>query len=329
MQETVEPIEIPTRRELILKAARQLVSPGRLRRYLEFKFVYGNEYPYFDFADTFPVLARLVSGLAWPRPALDAPVFLAGLRRSGSTLFYRLLNAHSRLFLFNERFPGDRMNGRGIASKRNLLYSSGDPVEFRRVARRYLNPWLRARYTRWGAKLALELAHPHPGSVSAQAMEKILMAFPRARALLIVRDPRDFVLSALDRGGRDTEWWIEEYLAMTELYACLRRRYRSSVVIVRYEDLVTGPERMIRRCCEFLDLPYERAMLDPAHWSIKGPPEYQSGSIEAKLDKWRSADGGRSVVVRRVSERCFPAASRFGYRRAEIQRPVGPGGVGD
>jgi hypothetical protein len=318
MEEMAEPIEIPTRREVIVKVARKLVSPHRLRRYLEFKFVHGNEYPYFDFVDTFPGLARLVNGLARPRLEMDTPIFLAGLRRSGSTLFYRLMNAHSRLFVFNERFPGDRLNGRGVASERNLLYAAGDPVGFRRITCRYLNPWLRSHYKRWGVKLALELAHPHPGSISAAAMGKILTAFPRSRTLLIVREPRDFVLSALNRGGHDTEWWIEEYLAMISLYEELGGHYRSSVLIVRYEDLVTDPERTIRRCCEFTDLPYEWTMLDPTRWSIKGPREYQSARIEARLDKWRTVADENSRIVDRIAERCFPAASRFGYKRAGI-----------
>lgn len=310
----LESVELPKRRKVALKAVRKLFSPADLKRYLEYKFVYGNEYPYFDLVDMFPGLSRVVTAMAPRRLVVDAPVFLAGLRRSGTTLFYRLMNSHSRLFLFNERFPGDRMNGRGVASGRNLLYSDTDTARFHRLACGYLGPLLRAKYSRWGAKLALELAHPHPGSISGEAMQKILAAFPRARLILIARDPRDFVLSALDRGGRDADWWVDEYLAMIDLFEALRLRSRDSVLTIRYEDLVRDTEGTLRRCCEFSGLDYQPCMLDPARWSSKGPREYESTTIEPRLDKWRTAGGADAAVVAQVSKRCFPYAERFGYR---------------
>lgn len=306
--------QIPTRRELIYKLFRKLTSPKDAAQFAKFKLVSGDEYVYFDFADMFPLLAGLISGVSAGRLDMAAPIFVAGLRRSGTTLFYRLMNANSHLFLFNERFPGDRLNGRGVSSERNIYYTVHDPLEFNAIAKKYLSPRLRKNYSRWGAKLALELAHPDPGSVSIPAMHKILAAFPQAKVLGITRDPRDFVLSALKRGGHDLQWWIDEYTDMMNLFKSLREKSPDSFMVVSYEDLVDDPMTIIRRCCDFSGLAFEEGMLDPSQWSVKGPAEYENRQIAVQHGKWRTATGPAQDVVAQVTDACFPMASEFGYQ---------------
>jgi len=302
--------EIPTRREVLVKVLRKLASPADLKRFLKFKLITGDEYPYFDFTDNFHRISALLGMFGGSKLDIDTPVFIAGLRRSGTTVFYRVMNANSQLLLFNERFPGDRMAGRGVASSRNI-YSIDDPDKFYRIAVRYLSPRVRGQYRRWGAKLALELAHPDPGSVSIAGMRRILAAFPGSRVIGITRDPRDFVLSALKRGGHDIQWWIDEYLAMMDLYMKLGETHCGLFMTIRYEDLVQHSEETLSKCCEFADLPYDRNMLEPSQWSIKGPREYASSGIVANIEKWR--EGNDPEIVARVMEACFPAAQVFGY----------------
>jgi hypothetical protein len=303
---------IPPKRLILLKALRKLASPRELRKFLEYKFVSGNEYPYFDFADFFPRLSAMLTSVGRQRLDIDSPIFIAGLRRSGTTVFYRVMNANSSLFLFNERFPGDRMNGRGVSTHRNI-YTVDDPHRLRSIVSRYLSPRLRSRSERWGVKLALELAHPDPGSVSMPGMQHILAAFPRAKVIGITRDPRDFVLSAITRGGHDVKWWIDEYEAVMDLYSKLLISHRDSFITVRYEDLLTDAEQTVHHCCEFAGIPFERDMLDPSKWSVKGPREYENKGIVRQIDKWRRVSGADLEIVQRVTESCFPQATQFGY----------------
>lgn len=294
------------------KAGRKLASPARLAGYLRFKLVEGNEYLYHDLVDAAPAVASMLRVLP-SRVDFDRPVFLAGLRRSGTTLFYRIMNAHPALFLYNERFPGDRMNGGGVSTDRNI-WSIRDAEPFRDTVRRYLGPAVRRR-RRWGVKLALELAHPDPGSVAVEGMEAVLRFFPQCRVAGIVRDPRDFVLSALKRGGQSLEFWIAEYRTMHELFVRMKDAYPDRFRIVRYEDLVQDTETTVRDCCTFFELPFLPAMLDPGSWSVKGPREYDSSRIVAQTAKWRSAEGEARLAIGRVVEACFPAAETLGYRR--------------
>lgn len=302
----------PSRRELTRKILRKLVLPRELASYIEFKFVSGNEYPYFDFSEYMPWLSRLLNSLSPSRLDYGKPVFVAGLRRSGTTMFYRLMNANSQLFMYNERFPGDRLNGRSVATPQNI-FSLDDMVLFRRTVSRFISPLVRTRYARWGVKLALELAHPDPGSISVPDMRKIIDAFPAARVIGIVRDPRDFVLSALRRGGHDAQWWIDEYRTMMDIFSELNNEKPGAFRFIQYESLVRDPGAVITSCCEFADLPFEPKMLDSSKWSVKGPKEYESSGIVAHTDKWRAVSGEEKAIAERVTSACFPDAQVFGY----------------
>lgn len=304
---------IQTRRDILGKVARKIVSPRELYRYLKFKLVSGDEYPYLDFTDAFPRTAAIMGKITPCKLDIDNPVFIAGLRRSGSTLFYRLMNAHTDLFLFNERFPGDRMHGRGMPTTNNIYYTIEDTDKFRQTALRYLSPAIRRNYHHWGCKLSLELAHPDPGSIAYPTMEKIISAFPDAKVIGLTRDPRDFVLSAISRGGHDVRWWIREYQAMMTLFRNLGESYPDTFMTVRYEDLVEHPEETVRKCCQFAGIPFQEDMLDASKWSVKGPREYASSGIVASLDKWRHAEGKNLDIVREVTNACFPGALRYGY----------------
>jgi hypothetical protein len=300
-----------SRLEIAWKLLRKTVAPRDLSRFLRFKFRDGNEYPYFDLVDLFPAVGRVAS---WTpaRVALERPIFIAGLRRSGTTLFYRIMHANRELFLFSERFPGIGMNGLGVPTERNI-WSITEPKEFQRAMLRYLSPWLRMCRGFWGVKLGLELAHPDPGSTSADGLKMLIAAFPEARVLGIVRDPRDFVLSATRRGGRDTEWWVAEYQELMALFGELLSAVPDRFMVVRYEDLVDSPVTTVERCCRFVGLRYDKRMLDSRRWSRRGPGDYAVDELVARHGKWREARGPDAGAVETMSAACFPAATAFGY----------------
>ena len=304
--------KIPTRGEVVSKIFRKLLAPKDLKKYIEFKLVSGDEYPYFEFTDLFPWISTFLNALTINRLDIDSPFFIAGLRRSGTTVFYRVMNANSQLFLYNERFPGDRMNGRGVPSENNIFFEDNSP-SFYKLAKRYISPLVRRSFNIWGSKLALELAHPDPGSISFSALVNILAAFPKSKIVGITRDPRDFVISALQRGGRDVDWWIDEYLAMMKLYKDLQVKRPDNFMLAKYEDLVENPETVTKACCEFAGILFEKNMLDASQWSVKGPKEYVSSGIVANTYKWKSLAGESSEIIDKINQACFPLALDFGY----------------
>jgi hypothetical protein len=306
-------------RGLAGKVARKLTDPQDLRSFLRYRLGYGNEYLYMDLVDRLPLVGRLVHGVCPTRVDLDRPILLAGLRRSGTTLFYRIMHAHPDLFLYNERFPGDRLNRHRVdesARHWNNIWTLEEPDEFRAAVRRYIGPNVRFGYRRWGVKLAMEVHDRNSGSPDAEAMRLLFRCMPGASVVGIVRDPRDFVLSATKRAGHDIDWWISDYNLMADLFCELRETYRDRFRLVRYEDLVTAPREIVARCCEFAELEFHPAMLQPESWSAKGPREYARGGIVAQTEKWRQAEGHERAMVAQVERACFPRAAALGYAAA-------------
>jgi hypothetical protein len=106
---------------------------------------------------------------------------------------------------------------------------------------------------RWGDKTPVYLKN----------MLAIQKGLPEARFIHIVRDGRDVALSVLgllfgpDSVDEAARRWKRKVLRGREQAARLRH-YRE----VRYEDLVADPGSTVRSVCEYLELPWDPAMLD-------------------------------------------------------------------
>jgi hypothetical protein len=89
-----------------------------------------------------------------------------------------------------------------------------------------------------------------------RVLRKFLGAFPEARILHIVRDPRDVVLSLRKkRGGREWLRWAAIWLA--SVAAIQPYRARESVLELRYEELCTSPESTLCEMTEFLGVEFD------------------------------------------------------------------------
>lgn len=83
-------------------------------------------------------------------------------------------------------------------------------------------------------------------------------AFPRARFIQLVRDPRTTLASALEVGrppDRDRSFAQARSIGRSlRLARSNRRRHRSRYLVVRYEDLAATPEREMERVRDFLGI---------------------------------------------------------------------------
>jgi hypothetical protein len=95
-------------------------------------------------------------------------------------------------------------------------------------------------------------------------MAEIARALPEARFIHIIRDGRDVALSYRglwfgpgDDIAAQARFWVEEIER-----ARAQAQAPPFYLEVKYEDLVTRPERELGRICGALDLPYTPALLD-------------------------------------------------------------------
>lgn len=111
-----------------------------------------------------------------------------------------------------------------------------------------------ASFDRWGDKTPLNVEH----------MSAILSVFADSRFIHLVRDGLDVVYSYMTRfdySGDISEPSRRWKSAVTKARE-FSSEHPSRFLEVRYEDLVKYPERNVKNICEFIDVNYERKMLN-------------------------------------------------------------------
>jgi Sulfotransferase family len=211
--------------------------------------------------------------------ATPAPApFVVGMNRSGTTLLRMMLDAHPELVIPPEtHFAPDL-----IRATRARGAKPADVLAAMKAHREWEDfsfsdaetcawlegldgldpgPALRAFYEACAARAG----KPRWGDKTPRYVLKmplIQSALPEARFIHVIRDGRDVALSVLDRTVKDVD------------AAEVARRWRRKIeraredaprldhyLEVRYEDLVADPRGALERVCEFVELPFDEAML--------------------------------------------------------------------
>lgn len=224
-----------------------------------------------------------------PAPAThERPIFVIGPPRSGTTLLRLMLTSHPLVCIPPESLFYVRLrreySGKGTMPGRlsDFVESLYREERFRtwRVERAALVDAYEASppLTYAAAVTAVYRAYAAHMSPAAQIwgdknpahlyhLQAILTDFPRARAILILRDPRAVYHSLSAAEVRRTWQGMRSPLLTT----CKNWRQAARVVrtyqedprflTLHYERLVAAPERELRHLCAWLDLDFDAAML--------------------------------------------------------------------
>jgi len=158
----------------------------------------------------------------------------------------------------------------------------------------------------------------------------ILQWFPESRIIHMVRDPRAIFISDFRRRWEQpvtspyrelkysralfklyvllhtTAIWSDNVRRLSR-YSCL---FPSNYLVVRFEDLVTQPEPMIRRICRFVGIRFRPVMLDQEVVS-QGFSRGQSGFDQQAVNRWRQhIDSWSNAWLRTFLK---PQLERLGY----------------
>ena len=172
-------------------------------------------------------------------------------------------------------------------------------------------------------------------------IEQILRDVPDALFVELVRDPRAVLAS---KKSRTTSEWLQQFapekrtiVALSSSFAPIidsmawrcavnsgnrAERWRSEQVIrVRYEDLVSNPERKVRKICSFLGLTYCAEMLEVG-WvnSTTAMSGNQSGISSASVDKWKEVLSEEEIMwIQIITSR---AMKHLGYMKHPLSSKV-------
>jgi hypothetical protein len=219
-------------------------------------------------------------------PDGNAPVFICGVGRSGTSLLQSMLGSHSQLaFPPETSFLRRYVAGGGLVKKWRL---GGFPAvtsllrEDRHVTRVW--PQLEAVLEKHARGDMLEPAavyhdllreyasrqgKPRFGDKDPRSIEYLRLIaelWPQAYVVHIVRDPRDVLSSK-----KQAEWSRGRHPALHVFANMVQfrlgrsqgtRRFGDRYIELTYEDLISDPERVLRSVAERLGLGYEPGMLE-------------------------------------------------------------------
>lgn len=288
-------------------------------------------------------------GSTGTRVELANLVFLCGVASGGTDLLQSVVNAHGRIFMPGE-FPflgvaAERFGASVPAEQRDALIA-----ELRRLDA--YNNFVHHHYENFASDrrdpVQLPPApRPVDGEVTATAiyqwllgvpghilwtgnktptntenLDKLHRLFPNARFIIIVRDPRDVALSWRRKWGKHellaAAKWERRLARGRELAATLPEH---ATLWIRFEDLIDDLEGTSRRICEFLELPFDPAMLEfHQHLGkqIPGKPNWGKPLVKGNYGKWRKELSPRKA--RRVEEIARPGMVAHGYEPEVSQR---------
>jgi hypothetical protein len=300
---------------------------------------------------------------------MSSPVFVVGASRSGTNLTRALLNQHPGLWVSAEthyfddlrpRLPGagaqlledgarERCEDYFLALSHRAFGQAGDPAESR-VSR----DDLRSQAQRLGGtgdayfealcRIRADLrARPRWGEKTPRhvyRIDEVLEAFPEAKVVCLVRDPRAVVASYKDWHGAAERRGVAESEELTAdrrrtrrsfnvvlmsllwrgvvqaSHAALLRHGDERVRIQRFERLAERPEEEVRELCAWLGLDYEPAMLEipvvNSSYATSG-----EGVSSEPLDRWRERLSESEVGV--VQACCGRLMDELGYRREPVK----------
>ena len=217
------------------------------------------------------------------------PVFVIGYKRSGTTVFRLMLNAHDELFIpteseYIQRAP--KVLGKRVFQTedidellKNLPHGSFDLFMDREMMRPYLETALPGDVSVVIAALYQACAEQleNPGARWGdkkpqhwQFVDGLTRWYPDAQFIHICRDPRD-VIASIEQHLSDQvkgrgllpahiiSAWHWNYV-IKQMQRASERLPETRFTQVRYEDLMADTESELRRLCGFLEVPFMEQM---------------------------------------------------------------------
>lgn len=193
----------------------------------------------------------------------------------------RVLNAD-----LNVPLPIDTKEIEAVVRQRAAMFSGwwADTVEFH-------SPQTFADFLVQGLSQVLEVYGRHKNDVRTVAFKEVwcteftsalLRSLPNAKAILMVRDPRDVAASNAATGRRYPLFFLSrQWRKLAFLTQFMKTEWRGRVTVLRYEDLVADPVNEIKSLTKFIGVDFNEDLLDLSWYrNGRGEPWKQNSNYE-------------------------------------------------
>ncbi len=204
--------------------------------------------------------ARLIARWGVAGSASIRPMFIVGMPRSGTTLLEQMLSSHPLVHGAGELAELPRLVRSQLASDNPRCLTGLDPESVGRAGREYLRALDRINPEARHVIDKLTVNFEHVGLIAAM--------FPKAAILHCERDALDTCWSCFQRPFTDRQFWSYDLAEIARFYRAYRRLMDhwnrvlpGRLHTIRYEMLVTDPERSLRETLDKLGLPWDATCL--------------------------------------------------------------------
>jgi hypothetical protein len=279
-----------------------------------------------------------------------SPIFIVGAPRSGTTLLRFMLCSHPRIFIPHESYFIPRFfheNSNYYLSQRrakrilNFIFHSSpfmddwrheipDPELFiKNIPELTATNLLDAVYmdyaNQYGAERWGDKSPTYTGYI-----DLLISIFPSAQFIHIIRDGRDVAMSTIN-AYQDSRFYVDFYYAAWTWKLRVQKAIQSAQKLdddhyyeLRYEDLITDTEQLLKDICDFLGEDYHREMAKPHEFArqLISPKNVHSSVREPvtpqKSGRWRMTMSEMDLkLVQKVAGKLL---DELGYKIAETSR---------
>ncbi len=244
----------------------------------------------------------------------DAPIFVLGQPRTGTTLIERIITSHSQVHSAGE------LQQFGLAIRR--LSQHRDPKRFSAAlfeAAAHLPP---AEIGETYLRTAARMRGKSPRFVDKLPLNYlyvplILAALPNARIVHLVRNPMDACFASFKQlfadaylHSYDQQEMARHHARYQKLMAHWHREFPERIIDVSYEDTASNLEPNARRLIEALNLPWEDACLN-FHSSNKGVATASAVQVREpahtrSIGRWRRYESQLQPMVAELNVQGIP-----------------------
>ena len=249
---------------------------------------------------------------------LMSPVFLVGFPRSGATLLERVLGAHPSFVTSDQRPWLSSVTAR-IGSDYPQALASMNVDAISELRHHYVD---NVRSSVGELEASQQIVDKDP--LNFVRLGLVRRVFPAAKAIFVIRDPRDVVLSCFMQWFRPNDATVHFYEleSTAQLYAAAMSFWRELKVVlgldileVRYEDIVKDLPTTSREILDFLGVAWDPAVLnfaDTSEGAYVATPSRHDVAREVYADsvgRWRNYHEQMEPVLGILS----PFVSALGY----------------
>jgi len=277
------------------------------------------------------------------------PIFIVGAARSGTTLLSMILNSHSKIGFFGETQAYHVIRYKyatNFEKKKNLnrflrdwnshvksntpypdLLKEEKVIEKLKTSKTYaetINVVMEAfinqeKKTIWGDKSPSHIFR----------LKTILEAFPKAKIIHIVRDPRSVITSQLEAFNRNN--FSDKNIVLKALYwnAVVKKKKKydridhNNYMLCTYESVIEDTLLSIKKICQFLNVEFEQGMLSYYEKSEKYGQKDKDGILtkhhhlitkkvdKSRISRWKNRLSAFQIAL--IEKICKKGMETFHY----------------